>query len=286
MGKNAKKLLLMAVGLMVAWAVLFYLLVHPLWTSRDQALATARQKLEKLEKMTKGGSDTWQVPAANASLDAEAAALKAMLAELATVQASDLGPYKLTAVGDRDPNTYFARLRREMIENVRRDSTVLLSPLIADDLGFRDKATNDPVALNLVRLYTLSRFFEAAKAVGVEEVTGLQYPDPAVMPRPEGLEIEKLIQVPIVVRLRLTEPSFGPLLYHLEPNPKHKLADRYFCIRALQAVVQDDRSGVLDVLVNLGTLFTETQLKEQGIVVKEERQRIFRPFQQPFGPQY
>jgi hypothetical protein len=63
--------------------------------------------------------------------------------------------------------------------------------------------------------------------------------------------------------------------------------DRYFCIRAVQAVVRDDKSGVLEASVNLGTLFSATQLKEeQKIVVKEDRRRLFRPFQnQPFGQQ-
>ena len=283
MGKTEKKLLVIAVGLVVAWGVLYSMFVSPLWASREEALSAAEQKLERLKKLTKGSEDTWEVPTANATLDLEAAALKEMLAELQTLQVKDLGPYKLTAVGDRDPNTYFARLRRELIENVRKESSVAIGPAIASDLGYRDKATNDPVALNLIRLFALERFFEAAKAAHVEEVTSFQYPDPAVLPRPEGLEIEKLIQVPIVVRLRLTESALGPLLYHLAPNPRHKQGDRYFCIRSLQTIVKDEKSGVLEASLNLGSLFTESQLAEQGIVVKEERSRLYRPFQQPFG---
>ena len=286
MGNSEKKLLLMTLGLIVGWAVLFYVLVYPLWTSREDVLKAAGQKIERLQKLTNERSGTWAVPAANASLDDEARALKEMLAELKTVQAGDLGSYKLTLVGDRDPNLYFARLRRELIEKVRKESRVLLGTNVATDLGFGDKATSDPVALNLVRLFALDRFFDAAKAADVEEVMTLQFPDPAVMEQPEGLEIEKLVQVPIIARLRLTESSFGPLLYHLEPNPKHKDVDRYFCIRAFEAAVRDDKSGVLEVSVNLGTLLTGAQLKEQGIVVKDDRRNIFKPFQQPFGPQY
>jgi hypothetical protein len=271
MGKDEKKILVSGVALLIAWIAIFYFLVYPMWTQRDETVGEAQKKLEKLAKLTKGAKGTWDITKADESLDNEAAALQVMLTELKAVEAGNLGIYSISKVDKGDPATYFSQMRVELIEKIAADPLVLLAPAIEKDLAFKDKANSDPVALNLVRLHVLDRFFAAAKLAGVREVMAIQYPDAIPMPRPEGLEIESLVQVPIVVQLRLPEASLGPLLYQLEPNPKNGAADRYFCIRALQVNVKDDKTGLLDAVINLGALYTHAQMKEQGVTVKEER---------------
>jgi len=281
MFKDEKKMLALGGGLVVAWAVLFYFLVSPMWSEREATVARAREKLERLAKLTKGSSGMWDITKANESLKNEAAALQTMLAELKAVEAGDLGEYDIRK-NTGDPATYFSRLRKELIEKIAESPRVLLAPAIENDLGFRDKAGSDPVALNLTRLHVLEQFFAAAKAAGVREVVAIQYLPPTAMPRPAGLEIESLIQIPIAVQMRLPEASLGPLLYELEPNPKAGPANRYFCIRALQASVKDDKAGVLDAAINVGALYTQAQMKDQGVTVKEERPSLG-TFSRTFG---
>lgn len=283
MGKDEKKILAFASTVVVAWAVLFYLLVCPMYDQRDQAVGEAQKKIERLAKLTAGSPETWDITKATESLEKEAAALQAMVAELKAIEAGPLGPYSIAETKGKDPNAFFAGRRVELIEKIRAKSAVQLAPAIANDLGFRDMAATDPIALNLVRLHVLDRFFDSAKAANVHEVVSIQYPSASIMPRPAGLEIEGLVQVPIVVRLRLPEPALGPLLYELDPNPKLGAMDRYFCIRALQATVKDDKSGLLDVLVNLGALYTQAQMREQDVTIKDEERPGLGNFVKPFG---
>lgn len=270
MFKDEKKILAFAGIVVVAWIALYVFMVKPKWKQRDDAANEADIKLKQLAKRTDGSPKTWDITKANDALKNEATALQVMLTELKTLEAGDLGDYD-TRKNTGDPATYFSRLRKELIEKIAESPRVLLAPAIENDLGFRDKANSDPMPLNLTRLHVLLRFFAAAKAAGVREVVAIQYPEPAAMPRPAGLEIESLVQVPIAVQIRLPEASLGALLYELEPNPKAGQADRYFCIRAMQASVKDDKTGLLDAAINVGALYTQTQMRDQGVTVKEER---------------
>jgi hypothetical protein len=282
MGKDEKKILIFGIALIVAWVALFYVLIYPMWTQRDEAVTKAQEKLDRLAKLTKDTKGMWDITKAEESLEKEASALQVMLTELKTVEAGDLGIYKISEAKGGDPSTFFSRLRVELLEKIRSEQMALLAPAIEKDLAFRDKASSDPVALNLVRLHVLDRFFAAAKLAGVREVLAIQFPEAIPIPRPEGLAIEQLIQIPIVVQLRLPEPALGPLLYQLEPNPKNGAADRYFCIRAFQASVKDEKTGLLDAVINLGALYTQTQMQEQGVPIKEERPSLG-TLNKPFG---
>ena len=109
MGKSEKKLVVMALAVIAGWVVLYLMLVQPLWVSHKNALSSAEQKLAALKKLTspsKDGSESWEVPAANASLDAEATALQQMLGELQTVQATDLGFFDRLSINSELPGSW------------------------------------------------------------------------------------------------------------------------------------------------------------------------------------
>jgi 5-methyltetrahydrofolate--homocysteine methyltransferase len=109
--------------------------------------------------------------------------------------------------------------------------------------------------------------------------SGLPKDHPALPLVPKALarmELERLIQVPLVVRVRADERAFAQLLYELQPNPTDPRfqnggsPSRYFCVRGLHASVKDPRSTVLDATIQVGALFPESQMREQQVPLKED----------------
>ena len=107
-------------------------------------------------------------------------------------------------------------------------------------------------------------------------------PAPEEEEKAQAPTIERLIQVPLIVRLRATERDFAQFLDELQLAPPRPSAVKggpgsgaldlvpYLCLRGLQVVVKDSRSGVLEATVAVGALFPEKLLKEQGMVLKED----------------
>jgi hypothetical protein len=275
--KSDKKLWTAAVAAVALWGVLFGMLVYPQWTARDTQLAAAQDKLESLQKLITAADGTESRPKAEAEVNKERAVLSDALAELKHIEMGDLGKFKLSAAGSGDPAAYFAQMRRTVSESAGQGkSPVRLGDKVRDNLDFGELAQRDPPALNLVRLFVVTKFLEAAKDAGVQEIVSIEYPAPTPLVRPEGLEIERLIQLPLVVKVRADERSFAQLLYELQPSPtdarlQNTAASRYFCVRGVQSTIKDPRSTVLDGVVSVGALFPESQMKEQKVEVKEDR---------------
>jgi hypothetical protein len=353
MFKQDKKLLAACVAAVGLWALLFASFVYPQWTAREEEVRTAQEKLDRLVSLTTRGPGTEAKPDADREVGKERAVLMEAINELKRIELGDLGRYKLSAAGTTDPRTHFAQLRRAIVESATQgQGTVRLGDRIKEDLGFGELAANDPASLNLVRLFAVSKFMDATKDAGVQEITALEYPAPMTLTRPETpaleskktsglgdrllkaktaqeaedvlrdfealgagaaaalqdvklpkdhpalplvpkalakMELERLVQLPLVVRVRADERAFTQLLYELQPSPTDPrfqngaAPGRYFCVRGFHASVKDPKSTMLDATIQLGALFPESQMREQQVPIKEDNgPGLLRPPNQPW----
>ena len=338
--KQDKKLLAACLAAVGLWALLFGSVVYPQWTAREAEVKTAQEKLNRLAGLIEPTQGMAPKPDADRELQKEHAVLMEAINELRRIELGDLGRFKLSAAGTTDPRTHFAQLRRGIVEGTTQgQGAVRLGDRIRDDLGFGELAANDPAPLNLVRLFAVSKFIDAAKDAGVQEIMAIEYPAPVALTRPDvppleskktvgladrllkaksaqdaedvlrdfetlgaagapalqdvrlpkdhpalplvpktlaRMELERLIQVPLVVRVRADERAFAQLLYELQPSPTDPRFQnggrpaRYFCVRGLHATVKDPRSTVLDATLQVGALFPDSQMKEQQVPIKED----------------
>ncbi|MBE7466857.1 MAG: hypothetical protein HS116_25585 [Planctomycetes bacterium] len=271
------------------WIVLYFAMVSGTWSERETQDTEAQAQLERWLKYYKKGDGLMPVKEANQALKDERTRMNAALEEL---QALEFAPtklfpkYTITAVGTGDPNNYFDRQRVELREAVSKRLGLTLAPGL-DDLGFSGNLTQDPVPLNLLRLFVLSRFLTSSKGAGVSEVLAIKYPkpealltgdevaEPAVVTEkkteaaPAGPKIPRLIQVPLIIQLRAPEKNLARLLYELQLPSEQ--ARSYFALRAYQFEVRDAASGLVDAELAVGALFPEAQyIEELKIPYKED----------------
>lgn len=283
--EREKNYVLGALGALALWGILYRFLVSPLWTQREAEISTANQALEQLTGAMEPQKGTWLLPKAQLEVKKNRLELEDALAELRHMDFGDLGDYKVSAAGSGDPNTYFSLKRREVLDAAQKPPELHFAPGLKEDLGFRELPSSDPIGLNLVRLVAVKRLLEAARDARVQDIVSIQYPAPMLLPPPEGLETNKLVQLPLLVRLRADERDVAQFLYEVQPgrdDPRFKDGGgprRFFCLRGFSAEVKDPKSGMWEVQVALGAIFQEAQLREQGVEIKED----LRPEYQRFG---
>lgn len=267
-----KRIFLMALGAVALWVALFYALVVPQWAQRESEIRAAQEHLGLWRKYYQAAPEARALPAAARELDHEERGLAEALTVLKQIEIGrDMQGFALSAAEGGDPMNYLDTLRRKVLSAARSRYAIRLAPGL-DDLGLRgDLAKNrKDVPLNLARLFALERFLAAAKEANVTEVLAIRFPKPGVVPAAEAekAEVERLLQVPLVVQFRAPERNFAPLLCELQrPTDKTRF---YLCPRGFQVGVKDASSGMVEASVAVGALMPVSQAKELELEVKEE----------------
>ena len=265
-----KKIILGALAAAVAWAALYqYVLVQPNWNDREMAVRNAEASIDTWQKFYKEKKDHLALPDATAQLVRREQVLEAAAKDLKQAEfTQDWKDFTLAKAGSSDPNNYFLRLRSEVLAQAKADGLRLAAGL--DDLGFRGKTLEEPVALNLARLFVLSRFLSAAKDARVADIQKVEFAKhrKVSMEGTEDLPIERLYLVPLQVHFRATERDLAQLLHELQRPADLKRA--YFAVRAFHIEVKDLTSGVTECWVAAGALVTEGMAKQMKIDIQEE----------------
>jgi len=274
-----KGIFTVAAALIGLWLALYFvLLVQPNWGQRETEVAAAQSNLDTWLKFYNSGKDKLPLPEASKRLAKQEEQLDAAQRSLRQIEfTKDFQTFTLAAAGKEDPNNYFDKKRNETRAEIK-DRMGLKFIAGLDDLGFRNKVLEEPVPLNLARLFVLQRFCGTARDAGVQELQSLVYPKHRIVPQPEGSDaaVAKLYLVPLEVRFRATERQFAQLLYEVQrPSDAQR---SYFALRGYTIGVKDAKSGMVDCWVALGALLTQKQAKDLKIeIVEEERPGLAKP---------
>ena len=266
-----KKIVLGALAAVIVWALLYrYALVQPNWNAREASVLNAQTTLDTWLKFYKQKDGHSPLPQATAQLVRREQVLDAADKELKQIECtSDWQGFTLAAAGTSDPTNYFLKKRVEVSGQAKADG-LRLAPGLDDHLGFRDKVLDDPVALNLVRLFVLSRFLAAAKTSRVLDIQRIDYPKHRLVPLDgEGAAaLERLYVLPLEVRFRATERDFAHVLFELQRPSAGKQS--YFALRGFRIEVKDQASGMTECWVAVGALVPEGQAQRLKIDIKED----------------
>lgn len=264
-------------GLMLFWLIFYFAAVRPAWRAEAESLAAAQTALDELAKVCQAKEGARPEPEAREALNQRNTKLDAMLAKLVNLEfqgsGQGLGDYSLDAVlrSGRDPGAYFAERRIGLKQVATECALKFVPPQVGEQFGIDvppdQKVSEQEFRMHLVRLFVLHRFFLAAKEAGVAEVRGIQHLPAA---RVEGEAPERLVQFPMLLKLRVPERGLAQLLYTLQRAPESGEGRSWFCLRGFSVAVKDPRSGLVDAQLALGALFPASFLKANGLPGLEE----------------
>jgi len=292
--KQNQNLILGALAVLGIFLAVQFLVVQDNWAAAAAKQTQAEAEREHWEKNFKSGDNLLPRPEAEAAL---AENKKQLLANLATLQKIEFGTkeslhqYSESAAGSGDRKNYLATKRTTLLSRAK-DAMQITAP---SELGLGDKASEDPVALNLVRLAFVESFFIACHKSGVTKVARIQHFTPKyVKGAPTEAESEedaddddsadkkknqkddaenpsgsgKLVQFHMRVQVQASERVFGRLLYELQKPTEGNRG--YLGLRGFQVAVRDTGSGLVDGTVAVSALISEKLAREFNIALKSD----------------
>ena len=296
--RQNKKLIWSAAAVLALWLAVQWGWTGARWAEADETQRTAEEDEATWDKYFAPGPNMLRQDQAGQKLKSAYDDLHRTFEQLRKIELGtpeQLAVYTVAGAGSSDHNNYLATLRTRLAARAKDEFQVDVSSL--PELGISDKAAEDPVSVNLIRLAAVERFLLACKEAKVTRLTKIKYDPPHLLLTPDMLateaghkdgkaaaksapvdapEIEKLVQFPMKVLLVAPESAFGQLLYELQrPSDGHC---GYFEIRGFHVTVRDAASGNLEAAVALSALLNEKDVAKLGIELKAaERVRHARP---------
>jgi hypothetical protein len=291
-----KNLILGALAVLGIFLAVQFLVVQDNWAAAAAKQTQAEAEREQWEKNFKGGGNLMPRPEAEAALAENKKQLQANLALLQKIEfgtKESLREYSESAAGTGDRKNYLATKRTTLLTKAK-ESMQITAP---SELGLGDKTSEDPVALNLMRLALVESFFLAGHKAGVTKISKIQhFPPKFVKGAPEEVasdedsdddkksdkkksnkdedaEEEKpagdrLVQFHMRVSVQVSERVFGRLLYELQkPSEPNR---GYLGLRGFQVAVRDTGSGMVDGTVAVSALISEKLAHEFNIPLKSD----------------
>ncbi len=288
--KQNKFLLLGTVVLVAVFLGVHYGWVRDSWVEAAAKQDEAEKSRLEWEKNFKTADNVIPKLEAEKALDENNKSLKAGLATLQQIEfgtKETLQPYSEAAVGTGDKKN-FLLTKQKMVFNDAKGLNVLCT----SDLGLTDKVSDDPVALNLLRLAVIKSFLIDCSKSKVQRMIKVQYFAPKLVPYPgedsEEAETEKkpakggkndkdagppersdrLVQFPVKVQVLGPEPAISKLLYEIQkPSEKSR---GYLCPRGFHISVRQSGTGNIEAVVGFTALLNEKLVRDLGIQVKED----------------
>jgi hypothetical protein len=301
----------------VLWMILYYVLVSDNWTQREEFINRAKTTYKGITEK-QGVSDkpekepTRPLSAANAVLTGEEKRQAELMAQLQKIEfAQSMPGFQHTDIkAGEDPKNFFDKKRKESTEAAKQKGLKFGAGY--EDLGFRNAVIEDDVKveLNLARLFITNQVLNAIATTQVAQVSAIRYPKPFLIPLPEDPNIEKeespktpvgpvrtgqaprgpakeekveagpppqLGQIPVVVRIKMEEARIATLMQELQ-KPSVE-GHGFLSLRGFEVTLRDKNTGLVDVELALGAVFSETKLKDWKIDLDEKKgnSRFVRP---------
>lgn len=297
---NNKRLFLGAVAVVIVWLAVYFVAVRDNW-------ATAAAKLEDAEKVRAKwesyySTDKGLLPKIEAekALNDNKAVLNKNLTDLRKIELGTretLHEFTEAAAGAADKRSYFDQ-KRITIANRANDTLHIPTPPGLGILG--EKAVDEPVSVNLLRLAMVEAVIAACKKVDVPSaprIVKFQHLAPRLIlagdeddaaaepsadePKDAKAKAAKpdagprrLVQFPMKVVLQLEEEQLGKLLFELAKPTEG--SHRSLCLRGFHISVKDSGSDKVEAAVAVVALLNESfvcgdlgiELKQKAPVVR------------------
>lgn len=295
MTKDNKPLIFGAIGCVLLVLIVQFGFISPNWADAAANQQTADEARAKWDEHFKRGADMMPKPEALKLLADNKKLLDENLRtltqiELGTVKTS-LATYTEAAAGAGDKKNYLDTKRKNILGKY---STRPKMGGGATDLGLTDKAIDDPVGMNLIRLFVADSLLGACVKAEVDSVTVLKAKPLSIIDfsekekeilspesdddkkpaRPGATKTEaapsnspgRMVQFPMEATLSLPEKQVSKLLFELEkPSDGGR---GYLAIRGFHVFVKDPKSGMVEVTILASGLLDEKVVGDLGIEVK------------------
>lgn len=308
-----KKLLIGTAAIALLWIVLFYTLVAPKWAEAEANKTAASEHRKDWElymrndaakKAAEKAPDASPIEyltqhEAEKKLKENRSKIEIKFSELKKIEFGDhetLKPFSVAAVGKNgDPQNL---LNEKTKQAALRANGILKAPISPEIVS----GEFENAAINLLRVAIFEAFMTACRDAKVEQIVQVRHfaPAPILVPEEEKTDEEKpeepkkkskykddkdkdeekvakvdrLIQFPMKVQLRVPERFSNQVLFELEKATPEKRGDEmrgYFCIRGFHVAVRENVPNLVEMTVQVSALLRESEVRALRIALKDPR---------------
>jgi hypothetical protein len=291
-----KKLILGGAGVVAVWVAVYYLLVAGNWSAAQEEQGNAQSRYDAWmafyqDKDSKGAT-LLQKGEAKKKLETDNTVLNKNLQVLRKIElgtSDGLRVFTRAAAKGDDPKNYLDQVRGNIV--TRAGTSLRIT--VPTELGvLRDKAGDDPVQVNLLRLAAAESFINACHKSGITTIKKFQHYAPKLVaydtpdeeageaaeaPKAEAKADEgasRLVQFPMKVTIEGPEDSIGKLLFELQRPSDSSYAPAnwhgYLCVRGFQVALRQSGSGVVEGTVAVSALLNEKFARAEEVPIKGE----------------
>lgn len=294
MTKDNKPLIFGAIGGILLVLIVQFGFISPNWTTAAENQSRAQESRTKWDENFKRGNDLMPKPEALKLLAENKKLLDENLRTLTQIElgtkTTSLATYTEAAAGAGDKKNYLDQKRKNVLSKYSSRPKMGAG---ATDLGLTDKAIDDPVGTNLIRLFVADCLLSACVKAEVDSVTVLKAKplniidfsdkekeilapdeDEKKSSKPGAAKAEpapsnapgRMVQFPLEATVSLPEKQVSKLLFELEkPSDGGR---GYLAIRGFHVFVKDPKSGMVELTVLASGLLNEKVVGDLGIEVK------------------
>jgi hypothetical protein len=291
MQKLNKIILFGGIGVVLVFLLVQVVVVQANWARTNKELKSAEDEHDAWNKFFNPGEDLIAKPEAEAALNQSNDKLGRQFEALKKIElgtAETLHPFSKEAAGSGDPKNYFKTMQTKLNDKAKEFGVA-----VPPDLGFDDKALDEGVPLNLMRLAVLDRLLVACKEAAAPQITKIKFE--ALREAPGGPEEEEegqaeygkkkeareakepkaasknelfdtLLQIPLRVVVAEPERTVERLLFALQ-RPSDE-THGFFCILGSSVSVRVAGSGKVETVLELAALLNEKTAAKFGLQLK------------------
>jgi len=292
--KENKMLLMGTVGVCALVLGIHLFWIGPNWAAAADAAKAAEEGSVAWEKNFRGDKNLLPKPDAEKALDENNRQMKVSLTALQHIEfgtKETMQPYSEAAAGAGDRKNFLMTKQTNIL--TRSKSLNIAAP---SELGITEKTSDDPVALNLVRLAIVDSLLTACDAAKVPRLLRIQHFIPKHLPLDESAaepaaetatekkaaaktdkkdaasseRSDRLVQFPVKIQILATEPALTKILFELQ-KPSERTRG-YLCLRGFHVAVRQAGSGTVEAVIACSALLNEKLVRDLGIPVKEDEQ--------------
>jgi len=294
MTKDNKPLIFGAAGCILVVLIVQFGFISSDWETAAGNQATADDTRKKWDEHFVRGADMLPKPEGLKLLADNKKLLDENLRTLTQIElgtkSATLVSFMESAAGTGDKKNYLDTKRKTIV--AKYSSRPKMSPA-AVDLGLTDKALDDPVSTNLLRLFVADSLLGACLRAEVDTVVSLKAKPLSIIEftdkekeilAPDADDDKKragpgaskaeapsnapgrMVQFPLEAVVMIPEKQVGKLLFELQKPSEGGRG--YLAIRGFHVFVKDTKSGLVEVAVLASGLLNEKVVGEIGIEIK------------------